>query len=120
MRFPFRAFLSKKLVKSLAILSFAFKVTASAGSTPTMAFSRMAASATVRVIGPAVSCVAEIGIIPDRLTSPTVGLMPTMPQKEAGAITEPSVSVPTATAHKLADTATADPELEPQGERLIT
>ena len=38
-----------------------------------------AASRTERAIGPAVSWVSEIGTMPARLTSPTVGLMPTMP-----------------------------------------
>jgi hypothetical protein len=62
-----------------------------------------------------VSCVFDIGIIPDRLTNPTVGLIPTMPFTEAGHTIDPSVSVPTAITHKLADTATPDPALEPQG-----
>ena len=38
--------------------------------------SSAAASATVRQSGPAVSWVCEIGMMPARLTSPTVGLMP--------------------------------------------
>ncbi len=73
----------------------------------------MAASRTVRAIGPAVSCVCEMGITPDRLMRPTVGLMPTMPLMEDGLMTEPSVSVPTAAAQRLAATATPEPELEP-------
>src|SRR5450755_506239 len=77
----------------------------------------MAASLTVRAIGPAVSCVLEIGIIPLRLNKPTVGFIPTMPQNEEGATTEPSVSVPIATAQRLAATAAPEPELEPQGLR---
>ncbi len=76
-----------------------------------------AASATLRAIGPAVSCVCEIGMIPARLTSPTVGLMPTMPQFVAGHTIEPSVSVPTASGARLAETATPEPELEPHGLR---
>ena len=56
-------------------------------------------------------------MIPDRLISPRVGLMPTMPLICAGQTIEPSVSVPTAAAHRLAATATAEPELEPQGLR---
>jgi hypothetical protein len=71
----------------------------------------------VRAIGPAVSCDLEIGMIPARLTRPTVGLMPTTPQTEDGETIDPSVSVPTATAQRLAETATADPELEPDGLR---
>src|SRR6186997_1708223 len=56
-------------------------------------------------------------MIPARLTSPIVGLMPTRPLTLAGHTTEPSVSVPTATAARLAAAATALPELEPQGLR---
>ena len=41
--------------------------------------SSIAASATVRAIGPAVSCECAIGMMPARLTRPSVGLMPTMP-----------------------------------------
>jgi hypothetical protein len=40
--------------------------------------------------------------------------MPTIPLTE-GQTTEPSVSVPTATTHRFAATATADPALEPHG-----
>ncbi len=63
------------------------------------------------------SWVAEIGITPARLVSPTVGLMPTTPQSEDGQTIEPSVSVPRAAAQRLAATAAAEPELEPQGLR---
>ena len=49
------------------------------GSTPVIAPSTTAASVTLRVIGPAVSCSAEIGTMPERLASPSVGLMPTSP-----------------------------------------
>src|SRR5450432_2536895 len=80
----------------------------------------MAASLTVLAIGPAVSCVLEIGIMPLRLNKPTVGFIPTMPQNEEGATTEPSVSVPMATAHRFAATAAPEPELEPQGLRSST
>ena len=68
-------------------------------------------------IGPAVSCVCEMGMIPERLNKPTVGFKPTTPLVEAGHVTEPSVSVPTDTAHKLAAVAAPEPELEPQGLR---
>jgi hypothetical protein len=54
-------------------------------------------------------------MMPERLTSPTVGLIPTTPQYEAGETIEPFVSVPMDAAHKLADTAAAEPELEPDG-----
>ena len=46
--------------------------------------------------------------MPARLTSPTVGLSPTMPQCEAGDTIEPSVSVPIAKAQRLADTPEPD------------
>src|SRR2546430_14088418 len=59
-------------------------------------------------------------MIPARLTRPPVGLMPTMPQLFAGLMIEPSVSVPTATVHRLALTDTADPELDPDGVRSST
>ncbi len=75
----------------------------------------MAASVTVLAIGPAVSCVNEIGIIPDLLTRPTVGLIPTIPLAVAGQTTEPLVSVPMAITVRLAEAATPEPELDPQG-----
>ena len=80
----------------------------------------MAASVTVRAMGPAPSWLWEIGMIPERLVSPTVGLMPTIPLAEDGHTIEPSVSVPMASAHRFADTAAPDPELEPQGLRSST
>ncbi|OGF98932.1 MAG: hypothetical protein A2Z86_01755 [Candidatus Glassbacteria bacterium GWA2_58_10] len=59
----------------------------------------------------------EIGMIPLRLTRPTVGLSPTRQFTEEGPIIEPSVSVPTAAAHRLAAAAAPEPELEPQALR---
>ena len=41
----------------------------------------------------------------------------TMPFTEAGAVTEPSVSVPTATTQKFAATAAAETEVDPQAFR---
>ncbi len=64
-----------------------------------------------------VSCVAEIGMTPARLVSPTVGLMPTTPLTPEGQMMEPSVSVPMATVTRLAATAMAEPLLEPHGVR---
>jgi len=75
----------------------------------------IAASETVRVIGPDVSCECEIGIIPLREMRPTVGLMPTTPLVTAGQMIEPFVSVPTAAAQRFAETETPEPELEPHG-----
>src|SRR5205807_9961462 len=58
----------------------------------------------------------EIGTIPLRLTSPSVGLMPTRPLLLDGETIEPSVSVPTPTAARLAAIAAPVPELEPRSE----
>jgi hypothetical protein len=71
----------------------------------------------VRAIGPAVSWLCAMGMMPERLTSPSVGLMPTMPHAPDGQTMEPSVSVPTPTSARLAETAAPEPELEPQGLR---
>src|SRR6185312_8508232 len=68
-------------------------------------------------MGPAVSWLCEIGIMPARLIKPNVGLMPTMPLAEEGHTIEPSVSVPIAAAQKLDEAAAPDPELDPQGLR---
>src|SRR5580704_11337172 len=57
--------------------------------------------------------------MPLRLTRPSVGLMPTTPQAAAGDTIEPSVSVPTASGASPAATATAEPELEPDGLRPV-
>ncbi|ESS04219.1 MAG: hypothetical protein A07HR67_01206 [uncultured archaeon A07HR67] len=76
-----------------------------------------AASATVRVIGPAVSCVAESGTIPLRLTSPIVGRTPTRLVNAGGDRTDEQVSVPVPTAARLLATATAVPPLDPDGRR---
>src|SRR6266404_5936876 len=54
-----------------------------------------------------------------RPCTPTVGLMPTTPLALAGQTTLPSVSVPSDTAVKFADTAAPEPELEPQGLRSM-
>src|SRR5215471_1743183 len=95
-----------------------------AGSRPSeaglwMTPSAEAASATVRPWTPTVSCVWEMGTTPARLVRPTVGLMPTTPLALAGQTMLPSVSVPNDTVAKLAETAAAEPELEPHGLRLI-
>lgn len=45
--------------------------------------------------------------------SPTVGLMPTIPLIEAGPMIDVSVSVPNDKGTMFAETATAEPELEP-------
>src|SRR5262245_38456995 len=55
--------------------------------------------------------------MPARLTNPTVGLMPTRLHIEDGQMIDPSVSVPIATAHRLAATAAPEPALDPHGLR---
>src|SRR5205814_3362392 len=70
-------------------------------------------SVTLRPIGPAVSCSWAIGIIPSCETRPRVGFKPTMFSTADGPVIEPSVSVPTATAHRFAATPLAEPELDP-------
>ena len=61
-----------------------------------------------------------MGMIPERLQSPTVGFTPTRPLIDEGQTMEPSVSVPMARAAKLAEQAAPEPELEPQGFRSKT
>ncbi len=73
-----------------------------------------AASRTVSVIGPAVSWLWLIGTICVRLTSPTVGLKPTMPLTPAGQVIDPSVSVPMVIGARLAAVAAPLPADEPQ------
>src|ERR1700758_5720507 len=83
----------------------------------TMKLRAAAASATLRACGPTVSCVCEMGTTPPRLTSPTVGLIPTTPFTLAGQTMLPSVSLPRETAVKFADAAAPDPELDPKALR---
>src|SRR5690242_8476710 len=90
-------------------------VAASLGSAAERALSKRAASRTVRAIGPGVSWECEMGTTPVRLTRPTVGFTPTMPQVDDGHMIEPSVSVPTASAARLAAMPAPEPEREPQG-----
>ena len=97
-------------MKNFPLLS---PVALSSASMPARAPRTIAASLTVRAIGPGVSCVCEIGMTPVRLMRPTVGLIPTIPLIDDGLTMEPSVSVPTAAVQKLAETAAPDPELEP-------
>ena len=56
-------------------------------------------------------------MMPERLTSPTVGFRPTIPLTDEGHTTEPLVSVPIAPAQKFAETAAPDPEEDPHGFR---
>src|ERR1700680_3328421 len=85
-----------------------------------MAPSTIAAAATVRVIGPTVSWLWDMGTTPARLVRPTVGLMPTSALMAEGQRIDPSVSVPSDAAARFAAMAAPEPELEPQGERSST
>src|SRR3954454_1987057 len=87
---------------------------------PVIAPRRTAASVAFRAIGPAVSWSALIGTIPFRLSSPSVGLIPTSPFAPDGQTTDPSVSVPTAAGARSAAAAPPEPELEPHGWRSRT
>src|SRR5258708_15143640 len=60
-----------------------------------------------------------MGTTPARLVRPTVGWMPTTPFALAGQTMLPSVSVPKDTVAKFAEAAAPEPELEPQGLRLM-
>ena len=73
------------------------------------------ASAASRVSGPALSRVCEMGIIPFPGSEPWAGLSPVTPFWVAQPTMEKEVSVPTAAAQNPADTATAEPVLEPPG-----
>src|SRR5262245_17199885 len=85
-----------------------------------MTDSTAAASVTLRVIGPAVPCSAEIGTTPERLTRPSVGLIPTSELAPDGQTIDPSVSVPMVTVARLAAAAAPDPLLDPHGLRSST
>src|SRR5687767_874652 len=51
---------------------------------------------------------------------PYVGFRPTMPQSDAGCRTEPPVSDPSATGTMPAETAAAEPPLDPPGTRDVS
>ena len=65
------------------------------------------------VIGPAVSRVEDIGIIPDLLTLPIVGFIPTKELAEEGDKIDPDDSDPNETAVKFDAVAAPLPELDP-------
>ena len=71
----------------------------------------------MRAIGPAVSWLAAMGMMPACETSPIVGLMPTTFCSPAGHRIDPSVSVPTASVARLAATTVAEPDDDPHGSR---
>ena len=72
-----------------------------------------AQSATVRAIGPGESRVKLSGMMPWRLTRPSVGLRPTTPHMAAGRRIEPPESEPRLPYARRAATETAEPLDEP-------
>lgn len=70
-----------------------------------------------RVIGPILSKLQLICVIPDLLTAPKLGLRPVTPQSAAGIGTEPPVSDPMANGREPDATTAAEPEEEPPAQR---
>jgi hypothetical protein len=71
-----------------------------------------------RAIGPIVSYGGLTGNEPRFGTAPAVGRSPQIPFSDAGMRIEPPVSLPSATSHMPAATATPEPPLEPPGRRV--
>ena len=82
-------------------------------STPAIADSISAASATVRAIGPSTEYVSHASTDGKRGISPGLVRNPTTPQYEAGPRREPPRSVPSASGHMPVASAAAEPPLEP-------
>jgi hypothetical protein len=85
----------------------------SRGSGPAMQWSRRAASATLRAIGPTWSSDAASGKTPSRDTRPHVGFRPTTPHQAAGSRIDAAVSVPSVALASPAAVAIAEPLDEP-------
>ena len=81
-----------------------------------MRSSSSATSATEWPIGPSVDRSIQDGT-GDRPTMPLVGLSPTSPQKAAGMRADPPPSVAVAMGTMPADSAAAEPPLEPPGDQ---
>ena len=94
------------------------RLTAAPALLPVTTRSSSSQSATLRVIGPAVSRVCEIGTMPACDQRPVVGRKPTMPQSAAGIRTEPPVSEPMPPGAMRAATATPTPPLDAPGMRV--
>jgi hypothetical protein len=78
-----------------------------------MAASTSAVSSTERVMGPSLSWLQERVIAPVRGTRPKVGRRPVVPQRMHGSTMLPKVSLPMAKGTNPAETAAAEPALEP-------
>jgi hypothetical protein len=85
----------------------------SCASGPAINDKSRAQSPTLRASTPMQSSECDSGMVPYRLTRPSVGLMPTTPQAAAGRRTEPPVSEPSAPNARAAATAAPDPDEEP-------
>ena len=92
------------------------QVVGSLGSYPAIAPRVIAASSTVRDIGPMVSMDQTPFITPYLLTRPQLGLNPTNPHHAAGRRIDPPVSSPSDVAHRKAAVAAPEPLLEPPAE----
>ena len=82
-----------------------------------MAVSAVIASSTVSENTEMQSSVRHAGTSPAFEISPRLGFSPTMLLSIAGTRPLPAVSVPSASGTRPAETATADPELDPPGIR---
>ncbi len=87
----------------------------SASSNPAIAVSAAIASSTLSENTDTQSSVRHAGTRPAVEISPRLGFSPTMLLSIAGTRPEPAVSVPNASGTSPAETATADPELDPPG-----
>ena len=88
---------------------------ASSGSCPFIELNINLASATLLVIGPIWSNDEANATSPYLETVPYVGLNPTTPQKDAGCLIEPPVSLPNEATAEPADTTAAEPPEDPPG-----
>src|SRR4029450_9104172 len=75
------------------------------------------ASVTVPAIGPTWSSVRDSGTTPSVEISPSLGFRPSTPHAAAGIRMDPPVSVPIVAKAMPVATLTADPPLDPPGER---
>src|SRR5436190_20699691 len=85
----------------------------SPASGPLMVSSTRIASSTERVMGPSLSSDQQSVIAPVRGTRPNVGRNPVMPQRMAGEMMLPPVSLPTENPTRPAAVAAPGPALEP-------
>ena len=92
-------------------------VVGSSESLPAMTANAIAASVTVRAIGPVLSSNQSSGAMPAILTRPRVGYTPTSALVAAGMRMELPVSVPLPSTAMFAATAVTTPPLEPPGEK---